>query len=171
MSRQTKFMIALAIAFASITVMSVLADTIYLPVVYRQPTPTATNTPTPTARPPGVYIDNFHPSSNPQDDYLTIINTTDNKVDFTDWFIKTEKSDTFLGSKYEFKDCEWGGNNACQLGSDKSGRVYSGIGTDSPTVLYWGLNYSLWTYPTNCAYLRDDDSELIHKWCVESEWD
>ena len=164
MSRQTKFLIALAIAFASVTVMSVLADTIYLPAVYRQPTPTATNTPTPTARPPGVYIEEFHPSTDERNDYLVIINTTEDKVDFTDLFIKTEKSDTISGSKYEFED-------GFKLGVDKTVRVISGLGTDTSTYLYWGLNYSLWTYPTNCAYLKDaaDNNELIDKNCVD--WD
>ncbi len=164
MSRQTKLIIALVIAFASVTVMSVLADTIYLPAVYRQPTPTATKTPTPTARPPGVYIDSFHPSTDPRQDYVEIINTTDNKVDFTDWFIKTEKSDTSLGSKYYFPD-------GFKLGVDKTVNVRSGIGTNTGTDLYWGLTYSLWTYSTNCAYLWDEskDKELIDKNCVDWE--
>jgi len=161
MSRQTKFLIALAIAFASITVMSVLADTIYLPVVYRQPTPT----PTPTERPPGVYIEEFHPSTNPRDDYLVIINTTDNKVNFTDWFIKAETALIVEDSRYYFED-------GFKLGVDKTVRIRSGIRTDTSTDLYWGLTYSLWwTYPTNCAYLYDEskDKELIDKNCVH--WD
>ena len=135
MSRQTKFLIALAIAFASVTVMSVLADTIYLPIVYRQPTPTATNTPTPTARPPGVYIEEFHPSTNPRDDYLVIINTTDDKVNFTGWFIKAEKALIVEDSRYYFED-------GFKLGVDKTVRVRSGIGTETATDLYWGLTYS-----------------------------
>ena len=165
MSRQTKFFIAIVIAFASVTVMSVLADTIYLPAVYRQPTPTATNTPTPTARPPGVYIEEFNPSEVPAGDYLVIINTTDNKVNFTGWFIKAEKALIVEDSKYHFKD-------GFKLGVDKTVNVRSGIGiSDTATDLYWELTYSLWwTYPTNCAYLRDDDNEIVHSWCVDSEW-
>jgi len=165
MSRQTKFFIAIVIAFASVTVMSVLADTIYLPIVYRQHTPTATNTPTPTARPPGVYIEEFHPSTNPRDDYLVIINTTDDKVNFTGWFIKAEKALIVEDSRYYFED-------GFKLGVDKTVRVRSGIGTETATDLYWGLTYSLWeTYPTNCAYLKDaaDNNELIDKNCVD--WD
>ncbi len=164
MSRQTKFLIALAIAFASVTVMSVLADTVYLPAVYRQPTPTATKTPTPTARPPGVYIEEFHPSTNPRDDYLVIINTTDKTVKFAEWKLKAEKAQVVTDSSYYFEE-------DFKLGVDKTVRVRSGIGTENETDLYWGLTYSLWTYSTNCAYLRDDDNELIHKWCVDWEWD
>jgi hypothetical protein len=167
MSRQTKFFIAIVIAFASVTVMSVLADTIYLPIVYRQPTPTATNTPTPTARPPGVYIEEFHPSEYPSDDYLVIINTTDDKVDFTDWFIKAEKAQTSEDSTFTFED-------GFKLGVDKTVKVRSSIGIENDSNLYWGLTYSLWwTYPTNCAYLRIDDEEgtIVHKWCVDWEWD
>ena len=172
MSRQTKFLIALAIAFLSIVAITVIASTdvsLFFPVMrqgyYIAPTPSPTPLPTPTERPPGVYIDSFTPSEIPAGDYLVIINTTDNKVDFTDWIIKAERALIVEDSKYEFKD-------GFKLGVDKTVRVRSGIGTDSSTDLYWWLNYSLWwTYPTNCAYLKDDDGELVHKWCVDWEWD
>jgi len=162
MSRQTKFLIALAIAFASVTVMSVLADTIYLPAVYRQPTPTATKTPTPTARPPGIYIDGFNPSEYPTSDYVTVINTQTKSQDFSGWFMKNDK----VWTPFNFPD-------GFILASGKSVRIYSSTGenTASSKVLYWNLLTSLWIIEDNCAYLRDDDRDLVHKWCVDWELD
>jgi hypothetical protein len=168
MSQQTKIIIAILIAFASVTVMSVLADTVYLPAVYRQPTltptitptPTKTPTPTPTKTPlPEVEIVNivYDPPID-LDEYVEIKNFEDKlTVKMGTWIIKAD-----TGELYEFPD-------NFDLGAGKSVKVWTKDGTNSATNLYWGNPTEIWIKGGNCAYLKivkDDGSKIeIDTYC------
>ena len=98
MSRQTKFLIALAIAFISLIAINVYANNatpLFFPILrqgyYIAPTPSPTPSPTPTERPPGVYIEEFNPSEYPSSDYVVVINTQKESQNFTGWFMKNDK--------------------------------------------------------------------------------
>jgi len=113
-------------------------------------------TPPPTTTPtPSVYIDGFTPSSNPQNDYVTIKNTTTSAFNLTGWWLKAESE----SGRYDFP-------TDFKLNAGASVNVRSGIGTDTATNLYIGLPYSLWTKSHNCAYLRYKDGTLLDKECV-----
>jgi hypothetical protein len=105
---------------------------------------------------PDIYIVGFHPSSVPTSDYVQIKNNTSDSINMTGWRLKAESE----SGRYDFPD-------GFRLGDLASVRVRSGFGLNSATDLYIGLSYSLWTVSDNCAYLRDDDSDLIDKKCVD----
>jgi hypothetical protein len=153
MNKKIKITIALLIAISSFTAIVVLANEVnqyYLPVVNQnyssQPTPTPT---------PRIAITGFHPSNNPQEDYVTLKNTTGGTIDMTDWWMKAENQ----SGRYNFP-------SGFELGANKTVNVRSGVGTDTATNLYIGLPFSLWTVVDNCAYLRDNDGNLEDKQCV-----
>ncbi|MGW8226780.1 MAG: lamin tail domain-containing protein [Anaerolineales bacterium] len=112
--------------------------------------------PTPTVTPePSVYISGFNPSTNPQNDYVTIKNSTTQSFNLTGWWMKAE-SET---GRYDFPA-------GFILSSSASVNIRSGIGTNNATNLYVGLPYSLWTKANNCAYLRYKDGTLLDVECV-----
>jgi hypothetical protein len=104
---------------------------------------------------PSVFISGFNPSSIPENDYVTIANSTTNSFDLTGWWMKAESE----SGRYDFPI-------GYILGSGKTVNVVSGIGTDTATNLYIGAPYSLWTSQNNCAYLRYKDGTLLDKRCV-----
>ena len=142
MSKRTKIVIALLIALSSFTAIVVLANevanTLYLPILYQNYSVKPTATPTPK-----VAITGFHPSYNPQVDYVMLKNTTSGTLDLTGWWMKAESE----SGRYDFPA-------GYLLGAGKTVNVVSGVGTDSAANLYIGLPYSLWTSQNNCAYLR-----------------
>ena len=112
--------------------------------------------PTPTPDPPAsVYISGFNPSSIPEDDYVTISNSTSEKFDLTDWWMKGESE----SGRYDFPD-------GFILNGNASVDIRSGVGIDSASDLYIGAPYSIWTDPNNCAYLRYKDGTLLDVKCV-----
>ena len=112
--------------------------------------------PTPTASPtPSVYIGGFSPSTNPQNDYVVITNSTTSSFNLTGWWMKAESE----SGRYDFP-------TNFMLNSGASVNVRSGIGTDTVTNLYIGSTYSIWTKSNNCAYLRYKDGTLLDKQCV-----
>lgn len=156
MSKKLKFSIALIVAIVSISAFSVLADTIYLPLIKKDPTPTATKTPIPTKTPtpePWVeIIDIEYASQDPQKEYIEIKNKGNSDVKMEDWRIKTE-----TGERYDFPKFT--------LREDKKVKIWSGIGTDGSSNLYWGSQDEIWIDSGSCAYLKDADKELIDKYC------
>ena len=114
--------------------------------------PIPTPTPMPTA---SVYISGFNPSSIPEDDYVTVSNSTSEVFDLTDWWMKGESE----SGRYDFPD-------GFILNGNASVNIRSGIGTDTTTDLFIDLTYSLWTDPYNCAYLRYEDGTLLDMKCV-----
>ena len=165
MTGKTKLLIAILIAIGSISVITVLANTIYFPVIVKSPTitPTATftatatltNTPsaTPTRTPtptPGVFISEIvYDPADPLDEYIEIENTGNNSVDMDGWWIKVDSS----GARYDFSDFT--------LGGDKSVKVWTKVGTDTATNLYWGRTEDVWDDDSDTAYLRDDEGDVV----------
>ncbi len=166
MTRTTKLVIALLAAVSLIGVVTAWANTIYLPVIEKHPTytPTVTATatatatktpsisPTPTRTPtpkPGVYIIDI--VSNPTtEEYIEIKNTSSNGVDMKEWAIKADWS----GERYVFPDFT--------LGGGKTVKVWSKVGTDTSTNLYWNLSTEVWKDTHDTAYLRDDNNDLVN---------
>lgn len=166
MSTKLKTLIALTLVLSTIFVAaSALANTIYLPVVYNQPTATPTNTLTPTPSPtptktptpgPGVYIIDieYNPDGDPLDEYVEIENTKNKSVDMTDWRI-SQDGDT---RKFDFPDFT--------LGSDRKVKVWTKSGTDTSTNLYFDQTEPWWKdHGTNCAYLKDEDRVTVDSYC------
>ena len=154
MSKRTKLIIAVLIALFSFTAIVVLANevanTIYMPVLYQNYSVKPTATPTPK-----VAITGFHPSYNPQNDYVMLKNMTGGTIDMTGWWMKGESE----SGRYNFP-------NGFKLNAGQTVNVRSGVGTNSATNLYIGLPYSLWTVSNNCAYLRNNNGNLEDKQCV-----
>ncbi len=154
MTKKTKTIIAIIIALLSFSAIVVLANeaasTIYMPVTYKNYGNVPTATPTPR-----VSITGFHPSTNPQDDYVILKNVTSSQINMTGWWMKGESE----SGRYNFP-------SGFKLNANQTVNVYSGVGTDSTAKLYIGLPYSLWTKSNNCAYLRDNNGILEDKQCV-----
>jgi len=173
MFKIVKFLLALGIALGTITIAQALSNVYYMPVIYQAPTPTITftptitptptNTPTPTITPtptktptpaPGVDIVDilYDPDTDPLAEYVEIKNTKSSAVDMTDWFIKAE-----TGQKYIFP--------SFKLKAGKRVKVWSGVGTDTSTNLYWGSSEPIWKDNHSCAYLKDDERKLHSTYC------
>ena len=99
MSRKFAISVLLMLALSSLVVVTAFANTIYLPSVANQATPTATATltPTPTLTPTStatplpqaqVEITDFNPALIPVNDYIELTNDGSNSVDMTGWWIK-----------------------------------------------------------------------------------
>ena len=115
--------------------------------------------PTPTASPtPSVYIAGFNPSTNPQNDYVIITNSTTQQFNLTGWWMKAESE----SGRYDFP-------TGFMLNAGATVNVRSGVGTDTTTDLFIGLPFSLWTVDYNCVYVRDADGNLQDKACVSDE--
>ena len=153
MSKRIKIIIGLLIALSSLTAIVVLANEVativYMPVVYQN------YSTKPTALPQQVAITGFHPSYDPQNDYVMLKNMTTATVDLTGWWLKAENQ----SGRYDFP-------SGFKLGSGQTVNVRSGVGTDTATNLYIGAPFSLWTVSNNCAYLRDINGALQDKQCV-----
>lgn len=172
MTGKTKLLIAILIAIGSISVVTVLANTIFLPVTIKSPTltptltftptATATRTPSVTATPtrtptpkPGVYIiDIVYAPASPLDEYVEIENTSNNSVDMEDWYIKVESNSAL---RYDFPKFT--------LGGGKTVRVWTKVGQNTTSNLFWGLSTPVWNNNSDCAYLRDADRDLVDKYC------
>jgi hypothetical protein len=154
MSKRLKIVIAILIAISSFSVIVVLANevanTIYMPVAYKnfssQPSPTP---------PPRIAITGFHPSYSPEEDYVILKNNTSGQIDMTGWWLKAENQ----SGRYDFP-------TNFLLDAGKTVNVRSGNGEDTTTDLYIDLPFSLWTVSNNCAYLRNNDGDLEDKQCV-----
>jgi hypothetical protein len=109
-------------------------------------------TPIPTS---SVYISGFNPSTNPEDDYVTVSNAASEPFDLTGWWMKGESE----SGRYDFPD-------DFILNGNASVDIRSGVGTDTATDLFIGASYSIWTDSSNCAYLHYKDGTLLDKKCV-----
>jgi hypothetical protein len=122
------------------------------------PTPTSTLTPTPTnTLVPGVYIKtiDYDPDGDPvEDEFIEIVNTDNEDIEMTDWFINAERADF---PKYFFQ--------TFTLGAGDTVRVWSGFGTDTSTDLYWGSDEEIWIDGGDCAYLKDDKARTVDIYC------
>lgn len=169
METKTKLLIALLLAISLMAAITALADTIYLPLVPKDPTntptatlaftvtptPTQTKTATPTRTPtqtPGVYIVKivYDPPTNPLDEYVEIENNGNNSVNMTGWGIKADKS----GERYNFPE-------DFTLGSDKSVKVWTKKGQDTSSNLYWGRTEPVWNDTRDTGYLKNKNGDTV----------
>lgn len=162
MTVKTKLWIALLVAVSMIGVVTVLANTIYLPVIVKSPTitptatatvtPTVTNTPsaTPTRTPtPQVEIvDIVYDPPDPLDEYIEIENNGSSDVDMDGWWIKADS-----GPRYDFEDFTLDGGDSV--------RVWTRNGTDTDSNLYMGRIEEFWNDSGDVAYLRDEDGGIV----------
>ncbi len=156
MSKILKIAIALVVAIFSISAISAWAETIYLPLIKNDPTPTLTPSPTATKSPtpkPGVeIIDIEYASQDPQDEYIEIENKGNDDVDMEDWRITSEK----MGKLYTFP--------SFTLREDRTVKVWSGKGDDGSSNLYMGYSEDIWSGNADCAYLKDAN-KVVDKYC------
>jgi hypothetical protein len=154
MFKRAKITFAILIAISTLTAIVVLANeaanTVYMPLTFQNFGADPTATPTPL-----VVITGFHPSTNPQDDYVMLKNNTGGTLDLTGWWLKAENQ----SGRYDFPA-------GFMLGAGATVNVVSGVGTDSATNLYIGAPFSLWTVTNNCVYVRDKDGVLQDQQCV-----
>jgi len=160
MTKSTKLIIALIAAIGMIGIVTAWANTIYLPLIEKQPTytptatftatstvsPTPTRTPTPT---PGVKIvDIDYDPPNALDEYIELKNTSSKSVDMDGWWIKADS-----GPRYDFVNFT--------LGGGASVKVWTKNGSDTSTNLYWDRTEPVWNDNGDTAYLRDSDGKVI----------
>ena len=155
MSKKIQITFAILIALSCFTAVVVLANevanTVYMPAMYQYVEPTATPV-------PQVVITGFHPSDNPQEDYVKLMYNAGSTIDLTGWWLKAENQ----SGRYDFP-------SGFLLGAGQSVNVVSGVGSNSATNLYIGLPFSLWTVANNCVYVRDASGVLQDKQCVGEE--
>ncbi len=184
--RKSKFwaILMLALVASAMWVIGVLADTIYLPVVSREPTvtptitptptetatPTVTSTPTLTATPTrtptatrapfDINIDdikNGSTSNDMNDEYILIVNDGTQDVNLEEWWINSE----FIGRRvfdYQIPD-------NFTLDSRDTVRIWTKSGTNNRTNLYMGKTAAVWRNSGDCGYIRDDNTDLVDRWC------
>ena len=170
MSTKLKTLIAITVVIGTIFfAVTALANTIYFPVLYDQPTLTPTNTPTATAtatatpsptptKTPEPSLDveiidiEYDPPDDPLNEYVEIENKESKNVDMTDWRIKAE-----TGERYDFPEFT--------LRAGRKVKVWTGSGTNTSTDLYWGESSPVWKDNGSCAYLKDEDVVLIDTYC------
>jgi hypothetical protein len=167
MTAKAKFILALIAALCSLTVVVALANTIYLPQIEKSPTvtPTATHTltvtptrtlsitltPTRTTTPkPGVYIvDIVYAPTDPINEYVEIHNSSSNSTSLEGWWIK----EVSWGYRYDFPDISIGGG--------KTIRVWTRIGANTSSDLYWGRGEEAWKDNGDTAYLRNANGDIV----------
>ena len=86
-------------------------------------------------------------------EWVKISNTGDLDVDMSGWKLKDENKHV-----YYFPD-------EFLLKKDKSVTVYTGLGEDTTTELYWECSRSIWTNTGDCAYLIDESENEVAKYC------
>ncbi len=168
MKPRIKWLVAFLLALTLLSAVTALADTIYFPQVEKHPTytptprPTVTRTPTRTPTPkvtatpkPGVYIVDIYydpPIIFPLDElneYIEIENTSSSNVNLGGWFIRVESIAGPEG-RYEFP-------STFVLREDRTVKVWTGLGEDTSTDLYWGQLIPRWKDNRDCGYLRDEE--------------
>lgn len=166
-SARVKWIIAVIVMITTVgMVQKTLSDVIYLPMVMVQatqtftptPTATATQTPTSTPTPDGVRIVEIFNSisDDPLDEYVRIYNYKSNSINLTGWFIRDDGLNLF----------DFPAN--FYIGGRQTVRIWTTVGVNTTTDLYWNNDTEVWNDFEDCAYLRDDsegDKLLIDIFC------
>lgn len=169
MNSRTKLWVAVYLAITLLGAATVLANTIYFPVIVKSPTltptatfaatptltrtPSITATPTRTPTPPKVEIIDIVYAPVPEiDEYVVIENNSKNSLNMDGWWVKAVSS----GERYDFKNFT--------LGGEKTVRLWTRIGQDTTSNLYWGLTTPVWKDNEDCAYLRNETG-IIDTYC------
>lgn len=154
MSKRIKWILALLFALVSVVVVqAALDEVLYMPLARRGYPIKATPTPI-----PGVYLTDleYRPTPNPLDEYVEIQNI--NYVEFLSmegWTLRDESANVYTFPKFTL------------MGNDTV-KVWTKAGQDWPWDLYWGMTEPVWNDHGDCAYLRDDDNNLIDRFCYGS---
>jgi hypothetical protein len=119
-------------------------------------TQTRTLTPTPTLV-PGVFIVDieYAPLTHPLDEYVTIRNQFEEFIPMEGWTLRDENQNVFTFPRYTLVDLA-------------SVKVWTKAGVIDPENLYWGRIEPVWNDHGDCAYLRDEEGELIDSFCYGS---
>lgn len=114
------------------------------------PTPTFTPTPTPTER---VYIVRIvYKADYPLDEYVEINNNADSYAVLTGWLLKDDAGNTYKFPIFSLKPRD-------------SVKVWTKFGKNDLHNLYWGSSDPIWNDHGDCAYLRDEHDEPVHRKC------
>jgi hypothetical protein len=122
------------------------------------PTTTPTRTATPTATlVPGVFIVDieYAPTTHPLDEYVIIRNQFKKFIPMEGWTLRDENQNVFTFPRYT-------------LTTLASVKVWTKSGVIDPENLYWGRIDPVWNDHGDCAYLRDDEGDLIDNFCYGS---
>lgn len=102
-----------------------------------------------------ITIINFHYDAegndnyNLNDEYVTFKNGCSYSIDMTSWTVKDEATHIYTFPTFS-------------LGDGNSVTLYSGIGTNTETELYWGRSYgAVWNNDGDTLYLRDSNGDLV----------
>jgi hypothetical protein len=122
------------------------------------PTTTPTRTATPTATlVPGVFIVDieYAPTTHPLDEYVIIRNQFKKFIPMEGWTLRDENQNVFTFPRYT-------------LTTLASVKVWTKSGVIDPENLYWRRIDPVWNDHGDCAYLRDDEGDLIDNFCYGS---
>ena len=99
-------------------------------------------------------ITNFHydaegnDNNNENDEYVTIKNSCSFSCELAGWQISDNSSHTYSFASFN-------------LGNGNSFTLYTGTGTDTPSLLYWNRGSAVWNNDGDILYLRNQNNELI----------
>lgn len=122
------------------------------------PTATQTHTPTPTATLiPGVFIVDieYAPQTQPLDEYVIIRSQYELFIPMNGWTLRDENQNIFTFPTYTLTNLA-------------SVKVWTKGGVIDPDNLFWGRTEPVWNDHGDCAYLRDDEGNLIDSICYGS---
>jgi hypothetical protein len=122
------------------------------------PTSTPTRTMTPTATlVPGVFIVDieYAPTTHPLDEYVTIRNQFKKFIPMEGWTLRDDNKNVFTFPRYTLTDFA-------------SVKVWTKSGVINPENLYWGRTDPVWNDHGDCAYLRDEEGDLVDSFCYGS---
>lgn len=122
------------------------------------PTSTPTRTMTPTATlVPGVFIVDieYAPTTHPLDEYVTIRNQFKKFIPMEGWTLRDDNKNVFTFPRYTLTDFA-------------SVKVWTKSGVIDPENLYWGRTDPVWNDHGDCAYLRDEEGDLVDSFCYGS---
>jgi hypothetical protein len=161
MNRSRKVTLSLFAALAILAVArAALADDIYIPLVFNDPTSTitATQTPLPTPSPTPapmvsiIQIDNSADGNDLLIERVELRNETRSAIEMEGWTLRSEKGIVYVFPEFSFK-----------IGA--SVNVWSMSNPDTQTDLYWNRTEPVWNNFHDCAYLRDPERKLVDKSC------
>lgn len=122
------------------------------------PTSTPTRTMTPTATlVPGVFIVDieYAPTTHPLNEYVTIRNQFKKFIPMEGWTLRDDNKNVFTFPRYTLTDFA-------------SVKVWTKSGVIDPENLYWGRTDPVWNDHGDCAYLRDEEGDLVDSYCYGS---
>jgi ATP-dependent phosphoenolpyruvate carboxykinase len=93
-----------------------------------------------------------------ESEYVRIENKTGSNVNMTDWTLEKNTSKVFEFPSYTLRS----GRKV-----DVYSRSENEDDDDDDSVLYWGLSGAIWDNLRDCAYLYDDDNDLVDEYCYD----